>query len=403
MKRDWMQVGRRPAGICGAGLLIAARLHGFRRTQREIMQVVKIGDVTLRKRLMEFEDTPSGKLTPEEFETIDLEEEADPPAFLAARKRAKGASQKRTEADADADADKEDEVIMDELEKTSKDLEAEMGEAEMGEAEMGEGEREGGDRPLEGGEARTRPGSGSGSAAAEAVSSSSSRANPAPTRKTTDVTAVTAASSGKFDPNAPEDANLSDVDDEEIDQIILTDEESELKSRLWHEMNKVYLEEQEAKRKAIESGLAPKEHKKKKKKKQDKTLPVPAESAIEATKKMLAQKKFSKKINYEVLEGLFNIDDSQFEGKKEQALQAPKELMASLFQEANVGKKDEEVIVGEVPPPALVEEEIDREHPDDYFEEEDEPKPEVEKTAFDELGYKRPAEDDMEAFDDDDD
>jgi len=70
MKRDWIQTGRRPAGICGAGttyieykmrlschlhfsltgLLIAARLHGFRRTQREIIQVVRICDVTLRKR-----------------------------------------------------------------------------------------------------------------------------------------------------------------------------------------------------------------------------------------------------------------------------------------------------------------------------------------------------------------
>ena len=28
MKRDWLQVGRRPSGICGAALLIAARLHG---------------------------------------------------------------------------------------------------------------------------------------------------------------------------------------------------------------------------------------------------------------------------------------------------------------------------------------------------------------------------------------
>lgn len=30
------QVGRRPAGICGAALLIAARLHGFSRTQAEV-------------------------------------------------------------------------------------------------------------------------------------------------------------------------------------------------------------------------------------------------------------------------------------------------------------------------------------------------------------------------------
>ncbi len=70
-------------------MLLAARLHGFRRSQKEIIYVVKIGDITLRKRLLEFEETPSSQLTPEEFETIDLEEEADPPSFSAARKKAR--------------------------------------------------------------------------------------------------------------------------------------------------------------------------------------------------------------------------------------------------------------------------------------------------------------------------
>lgn len=87
MKRDWIQVGRRPSGLCGAALLISARLHGFRRTQKEIIRVVKICDVTLRKRLNEFAATPSGQLSPHDFETVDLEKESDPPAFLIARKR----------------------------------------------------------------------------------------------------------------------------------------------------------------------------------------------------------------------------------------------------------------------------------------------------------------------------
>ncbi len=30
MKRDWMQTGRRPSGICGAALFIAAHIHGLR-------------------------------------------------------------------------------------------------------------------------------------------------------------------------------------------------------------------------------------------------------------------------------------------------------------------------------------------------------------------------------------
>jgi hypothetical protein len=50
-------------------------MHGFRRTQKEIIQVVRICDVTLRKRLYEFEETPTSELTPREFETIDLDEQ----------------------------------------------------------------------------------------------------------------------------------------------------------------------------------------------------------------------------------------------------------------------------------------------------------------------------------------
>ena len=68
MKRDWIQTGRRPSGICGAALLIAARVHGFRRTQREVVRIVRICDVTLRKRLAEFTQTPLGALTARQLE-----------------------------------------------------------------------------------------------------------------------------------------------------------------------------------------------------------------------------------------------------------------------------------------------------------------------------------------------
>ena len=36
MRRDWIQTGRRPAGICGACLLVAARGHGFRRSSSHL-------------------------------------------------------------------------------------------------------------------------------------------------------------------------------------------------------------------------------------------------------------------------------------------------------------------------------------------------------------------------------
>jgi len=40
-------------------------------------------------RMLEFEDTPSSNLTVDEFHTIDLEEEHDPPAYTRSRKFAK--------------------------------------------------------------------------------------------------------------------------------------------------------------------------------------------------------------------------------------------------------------------------------------------------------------------------
>ena len=85
MNRDWLQTGRRPAGICAASLFIASRIHGFSRTHKEIVLVVKICENTLRKRLIEFSATPSGNLTVSEFQTLWLEEERDPPAFIRGR------------------------------------------------------------------------------------------------------------------------------------------------------------------------------------------------------------------------------------------------------------------------------------------------------------------------------
>ena len=95
--RDWMTKGRRPAGICGACLLLAARMNNFRRSVEEIVQVVKIADTTLRKRLKEFKETPSGALTLTDFRTVWLEEEMDPPAFI------KGKEKERATKEVDAD------------------------------------------------------------------------------------------------------------------------------------------------------------------------------------------------------------------------------------------------------------------------------------------------------------
>jgi transcription factor IIIB 90 kDa subunit len=81
-ERDWMQTGRRPSGICGACLILAARMNNFRRSIAEVVQVVKIADVTLKKRLQEFQATKSGSLTVDEFRKVWLQDEDKPPAML---------------------------------------------------------------------------------------------------------------------------------------------------------------------------------------------------------------------------------------------------------------------------------------------------------------------------------
>ena len=95
MKRDWMLVGRRPAGVCGAALILAARMNNYRRTVREVVYTAKVADITIHKRLEEFKFTESSRLSVAEFRHhgLSLEKEQDPPAFyeqfLTKKKRRK--------------------------------------------------------------------------------------------------------------------------------------------------------------------------------------------------------------------------------------------------------------------------------------------------------------------------
>ena len=75
-------------------------MNNFRRSVEEIVQVVKIADTTLRKRLKEFKETPSGALTLTDFRTVWLEEEMDPPAFIKGKEKERAT--KGTETDQEA-------------------------------------------------------------------------------------------------------------------------------------------------------------------------------------------------------------------------------------------------------------------------------------------------------------
>ena len=110
MNRDWMTPGRRPAGICGAALILAARMNNFRRTVREVVYVVKVQEQTIFNRLDEFKVTESSGLTVDEFRSIDLERYADPPVFTAQLEGKDGKKKRRkrkhVEFDDDGDNDR---------------------------------------------------------------------------------------------------------------------------------------------------------------------------------------------------------------------------------------------------------------------------------------------------------
>lgn len=108
MGRDWMVMGRRPSGICGACLLIAARMWNFKRTVREVVYVVKVTTATVQQRLGEFSVTASSEMTIEEFLNQEfIESEHNPPAFyrntaewqekMAKEREASGRKRKRIE------------------------------------------------------------------------------------------------------------------------------------------------------------------------------------------------------------------------------------------------------------------------------------------------------------------
>ena len=110
--RDWMTPGRRPAGVCAAALILAARMNNFRRTTREMVYVAKVSEVTIQKRLDEFKVTESSNLTVEEFRNIDLEHSCDPPAFYEQKEgKKKTRKRRRYELEDDGDSGAESQLV----------------------------------------------------------------------------------------------------------------------------------------------------------------------------------------------------------------------------------------------------------------------------------------------------
>ncbi|KAL5113542.1 transcription factor TFIIIB subunit brf1 [Pleosporales sp. CAS-2024a] len=105
MKRDWMVQGRQPAGLCGACIILAARMNNFRRTVREVVYVVKVADSTINSRLYEYKQTPSSVLTINQFREFGqrLKVTTQPPAIWR-REQKEERKEKRKLAQAQQDS-----------------------------------------------------------------------------------------------------------------------------------------------------------------------------------------------------------------------------------------------------------------------------------------------------------
>ncbi|XP_019740487.1 transcription factor IIIB 90 kDa subunit isoform X1 [Hippocampus comes] len=344
MKRDWMHTGRRPSGLCGAALLVAARMHKFRRTVKDVIGVVKVCQATLRKRLVEFEDTPTSQLTIDEFMKVDLEQECDPPSFTAAQHKTKMQQLEREltkklnevqgelscyqdqieseleksrpklrgiyaayvhETDprgkgipADSTSDSEDCDLQSASRHLTQNFLCRVMREEGG---WGPEERERDHRET-GPEASRRPPS-----VADLLDSSASL----DLRQSFRMFGEDRDKSEAEENSEGGDLDLDGIDELEIDKYILSDKEVQVKTRLWTQQNREYLQEQKEKEEQIrrekEDGTyreKPETSEKTKKKKKKKEDAVPLATAGEAIKKMLEKKKISAKINYDVLKDL---------------------------------------------------------------------------------------------------
>ena len=81
MAADRIHEGRRPAGIAGACVLLAARMNNFRRSHAEIVAVSHVGEETLQRRLNEFKKTKAGTLSVKSFREVENLESSNPPSF----------------------------------------------------------------------------------------------------------------------------------------------------------------------------------------------------------------------------------------------------------------------------------------------------------------------------------
>ncbi|XP_012554613.1 transcription factor IIIB 90 kDa subunit isoform X1 [Hydra vulgaris] len=329
MKKDWIHLGRRPSALCGAALIIAGKLFNFNVTMDDIVKLVRMSKTTVFKRLMDFSKTATGKLTTDEFKRVDLEEEADPPCYTYGKKRIQFAQEIDKKHNFVSSyllsqvvkTQRRLEVLLEKRHNINSEIEKVLPESKafvyqkqlpsycsLHKYELDEkGEfkvphfviHEEPDDILKE-EVKT-------------VASNTLLLDQCVTKvedmstKSGECNLVSAKSEKNIGDINCDEIDLEGIDDEEIEELLLTEDEIKIKTEIWLEENKEYLQKMKEKEEDLrmkeeeENKLGNKKKKKARKKPRDRPIAGTADEAIQT---MLAEKKISSKINYDVLRGL---------------------------------------------------------------------------------------------------
>uniref|UniRef100_A0A0N4ZPB6 B-related factor 1 n=1 Tax=Parastrongyloides trichosuri TaxID=131310 RepID=A0A0N4ZPB6_PARTI len=328
MKLDWIDTGRRPTGLCGAALLLAARSYNFNRSVSDVVRIVHVSESVVRKRLEEFANTPSSMLTIQQFNTVNLSECEDPPAY-----------QKKIKIEMDELRMKEEEFIRrikPELDNIEKEVESALEKKRIENFKKSRWAKE-----LSG----CVDGLGKDAdVAASLISNEIVDLAFAEAKEESKIIAKNENSEMSiYERNRPTleqmgigknniknsesyikrdnennewgeevEDTLSDIDDDEIEKYILSPRERALKEKLWLKANSHHLEEMERRaklKKEMEERGDDDKNEKRKRKAPKRRHKIEADTATEAMQMVIQEKKLSKKINYDVLKEIGILDD----------------------------------------------------------------------------------------------
>jgi len=338
MNRDWMTTGRRPAGLCGAALILAARMNNFRRTVREVVYIVKVTETTISTRLNEFGSTESGELTVDQFRSVQLENAHDPPSFTRGREGRKSRIKRvpKTAAEIEDDSATESEAESAQPNRVDADgfaipnLPIDPALTAAGQGRRASVIAKAVSDVIE--DIKNEPAKSKGKGkrqptpepSADQVASEKALEDEMRSMLAQDSNMVKSAGSEAMRPVVSDSTEIDATefeDDPEVAFCLLSPDEVEIKESIWVTENKEYLRTQQAKalkraQEEANGGPAPRKARKRRRGRLGDVTYLEGEEGedgrssrastpAEATRRMLEHRGYSKKINYSLLDTLY--------------------------------------------------------------------------------------------------